>query len=60
MFSTDTDATFEDFIFLKYIWKAPSFCWLPLLLFCSAQEVKEHPFFKGIDWQQVYLQKVRN
>ncbi|KAK4812961.1 hypothetical protein QYF61_002788 [Mycteria americana] len=23
----------------------------------SAQEVKEHPFFKGIDWQQVYLQK---
>lgn len=29
--------------------------------FCllSAVEVKEHPFFKGIDWQQVYLQKVR-
>ncbi|XP_075070546.1 G protein-coupled receptor kinase 3 isoform X2 [Mixophyes fleayi] len=24
---------------------------------CSAQEVKEHPFFKGIDWQQVYMQK---
>ncbi|XP_069475481.1 G protein-coupled receptor kinase 3 isoform X1 [Ambystoma mexicanum] len=23
----------------------------------SAQEVKEHDFFKGIDWQQVYLQK---
>lgn len=23
----------------------------------SAQEVKEHPFFKGIDWQQVYMQK---
>ena len=22
-----------------------------------AQEVKEHPFFKGIDWQQVSLQK---
>lgn len=21
--------------------------------------MKEHPFFKGIDWQQVYLQKVR-
>ncbi|VDQ14821.1 unnamed protein product [Trichobilharzia regenti] len=20
-------------------------------------EVREHPFFKGIDWQQVYLQK---
>uniref|UniRef100_A0A8C5IJU8 G protein-coupled receptor kinase n=1 Tax=Junco hyemalis TaxID=40217 RepID=A0A8C5IJU8_JUNHY len=30
---------------------------LSSLLFCSAQEVKEHPFFKGIDWQQVYLQK---
>ncbi|XP_067685466.1 G protein-coupled receptor kinase 3-like [Haliotis asinina] len=23
----------------------------------GAQEVKEHPFFKGIDWTQVYLQK---
>uniref|UniRef100_A0A4W3JRD0 G protein-coupled receptor kinase n=1 Tax=Callorhinchus milii TaxID=7868 RepID=A0A4W3JRD0_CALMI len=23
----------------------------------GAIEVKEHPFFKGIDWQQVYLQK---
>ncbi|XP_055861541.1 beta-adrenergic receptor kinase 2-like isoform X2 [Biomphalaria glabrata] len=23
----------------------------------GAQEVKEHPFFKGIDWVQVYLQK---
>jgi len=23
----------------------------------GAQEVKEHIFFKGIDWQQVYLQK---
>ncbi|XP_023369086.1 beta-adrenergic receptor kinase 2 isoform X2 [Otolemur garnettii] len=23
----------------------------------SAQEVKEHTFFKGIDWQHVYLQK---
>ncbi|MBN3273933.1 ARBK2 kinase, partial [Polyodon spathula] len=23
----------------------------------GAHEVKEHPFFKGIDWQQVYLQK---
>ena len=22
-----------------------------------AEEVKEHPFFKGIDWTQVYLQK---
>lgn len=22
-----------------------------------AQEVKEHPFFKGIDWTLVYLQK---
>lgn len=25
--------------------------------FCRAQEVKEHPFFKTIDWNQVYLQK---
>jgi hypothetical protein len=24
----------------------------------SAQEVKEHSFFRGIDWQHVYLQKV--
>ena len=23
----------------------------------SSDEVKEHPFFKGLDWQQVYLQK---
>lgn len=23
----------------------------------SADEVKEHPFFGGMDWQQVYLQK---
>ena len=22
-----------------------------------ALEVKEHPFFKGIDWNQVYVQK---
>lgn len=22
-----------------------------------SEEVKEHPFFAGIDWQQVYLQK---
>jgi len=22
-----------------------------------AQELKDHPFFAGIDWQQVYLQK---
>ena len=26
-------------------------------IYFSAQEVKEHPFFKGIDWNQVYLQK---
>ena len=25
--------------------------------FNRAEEVKEHPFFKGIDWTQVYLQK---
>ncbi len=24
---------------------------------CRAEEVKEHPFFKGVDWTQVYLQK---
>lgn len=24
---------------------------------CSAQELKDHPYFDGIDWQQVYLQK---
>jgi hypothetical protein len=24
----------------------------------SVQEVKEHSFFRGIDWQHVYLQKV--
>ena len=23
----------------------------------SAQELKDHPYFEGIDWQQVYLQK---
>ena len=28
---------------MPYIWRA--------------EEVKEHPFFKGIDWTQVYLQK---
>lgn len=22
-----------------------------------ADEVKEHPFFRGLDWQQVYFQK---
>lgn len=24
---------------------------------CRADEVKEHPFFTGLDWQQVYIQK---
>lgn len=24
---------------------------------CRADEVKDHVFFAGIDWQQVYLQK---
>ena len=24
----------------------------------SAREVKEHPFFKGLEWKQVYLQKL--
>lgn len=27
------------------------------LSFFRAEEVKSHPFFEGIDWQQVYLQK---
>lgn len=27
------------------------------VVFFSADEVKEHPFFAGIDWQQVYHQK---
>lgn len=26
--------------------------------FCSAEELKEHPFFAGIDWNLVYYQKV--
>ena len=26
-------------------------------VFSRAQEVKDHAFFAGIDWQQVYLQK---
>lgn len=37
-------------------------CWSEVLMAifscCRASEVKEHEFFKGIDWQQVYLQKV--
>ena len=32
--------------------------WKPLHFPPRAPEVKEHQFFKGIDWQQVYLQKV--
>lgn len=24
---------------------------------CRADEVKEHSFFDGVDWQQVYVQK---
>lgn len=62
MLSSDTNAwplkalDFSKIFGLKTL----SFCWLQLLSFCSAQEVKEHPFFKGIDWQQVYLQKVKD
>lgn len=26
-------------------------------VFDRADEVKEHPFFTGLDWQQVYIQK---
>ena len=25
---------------------------------CRAEEVKEHPFFKDVDWKQVYLLKL--
>lgn len=28
------------------------------ILFCRAEEVKEHPFFKDMDWKQVYLLKL--
>lgn len=28
-----------------------------MVFFSSADEVKDHPFFTGIDWQLVYLQK---
>jgi beta-adrenergic-receptor kinase len=28
-----------------------------LVLLDSADEVKEHSFFAGLDWQQIYLQK---
>jgi beta-adrenergic-receptor kinase len=24
----------------------------------SAEELKEHPFFKGVDWQVVYLRRM--
>lgn len=27
------------------------------MLFSRSDELKEHPFFAGLDWQQVYLQK---
>lgn len=26
-------------------------------MFSRSDELKEHPFFAGLDWQQVYLQK---
>jgi len=29
----------------------------PAVVYFSAQELKDHPYFDGIDWQQVYLQK---
>jgi hypothetical protein len=28
------------------------------LIFCRAEEVKEHPYFKDMDWKQVYLLKL--
>lgn len=28
-----------------------------ILLFFRSLELREHPFFKGVDWQQVYMQK---
>lgn len=27
------------------------------MFFSRSDELKEHPFFAGLDWQQVYLQK---
>lgn len=32
-------------------------CQISICIFLRAEEVKDHPFFKGIDWQLVYLQK---
>lgn len=29
----------------------------PKYFFFRSDELKEHPFFAGLDWQQVYLQK---
>jgi hypothetical protein len=41
----------EDFFFaVKITWGA--------FLFSRAEEVKEHPFFKDVDWKQVYLLKL--
>jgi beta-adrenergic-receptor kinase len=31
---------------------------LSLSLFIRAEEVKEHPYFKDVDWKQVYLLKL--
>lgn len=38
---------------------APGSAHSPPTLLLRAQEVKEEPFFKGLDWQMVFLQKVR-
>jgi hypothetical protein len=38
------------FFVVKITWGA--------LLFSRAEEVKEHPYFKDVDWKQVYLLKL--
>lgn len=38
----------------------PGACSAHATLLPRAQEVKEEPFFKGLDWQMVFLQKVRD
>lgn len=45
-------------IFTTKFFEAELFSLIFLLFdIIRADEVKEHPFFHGVDWQQVYLQK---
>jgi beta-adrenergic-receptor kinase len=39
--------------FLEWEWQAKAIAW-----FCSAEEIKSHPFFRGVDWQVVYLRRM--